>query len=152
MSRSRTLENMNSPHDPGANAQGQNPGSEAAKASLLKTHTLFRMFIVAVLGSFFVFQLDVNYLWLAALLTATAVVIGVVLLVRAARLRESRLVLFGTISGLVVSAVMVLMVLASAVFFNQVRDYQQCSRHALTEQAASACRTQLEKSMPTQLR
>ncbi|MET3810710.1 hypothetical protein [Arthrobacter sp. UYEF3] len=143
---------MNSPHDPGATPRGQHPRSEAAKASLLTTHTLFRTFIVAVLGSFFVFQLDVNYLWLAAVLTAAGVVIGVVLLVRAARLRESRLVLFGTISGLVVSAVMVLMVLASAVFFNQIRDYQQCARHALTEQAASACRTALEKSLPTQLR
>ncbi len=60
--------------------------------------------------------------------------------------------LFGTISGLVVALVMALMVTVSAVFFNQIRDYQQCARHALTQQAASACRTELEKSMPTQLR
>ena len=143
---------MNSPHDAGPSPRSENPRSEAAKASLLKTHNLFRMFIVAVLGAFFVFQLDVGYLWLAAILTAAGIVLGVVLLIRALRLRESRLVLFGTISGLVVSAVMVLMILVSAVFFNQIRDYQQCARHALTEQAASMCRTQLEKSMPAQLR
>lgn len=143
---------MNSPQDPGGAQRGQNPRSEAAQASLLRTHNLFRAFIVTVLGAFFVFQLDVSYLWLTAILTAAALVLGIVLLVRAAKLKESRLVLFGTISGLVVSAVMVLMVLASAVFFNQIRDYQQCARHALTQQAASACRTQLENSLPTQLR
>lgn len=143
---------MNSPQDPGGAQRGQNPRSEAAKASLLRTHNLFRAFIVTVLGAFFVFQLDVSYLWPTAILTAAALVLGIVLLVRAAKLKESRLVLFGTISGLVVSAVMVLMVLASAVFFNQIRDYQQCARHALTQQAASACRTQLENSLPTQLR
>jgi uncharacterized membrane protein HdeD (DUF308 family) len=143
---------MNSPQDPGGAQRGQNPRSEAAKASLLRTHNLFRAFIVTVLGAFFVFQLVVSYLWLTAILTAAALVLGIVLLVRAAKLKESRLVLFGTISGLVVSAVMVLMVLASAVFFNQIRDYQQCARHALTQQAASACRTQLENSLPTQLR
>lgn len=143
---------MSSPQDPGGRPRSQNPRSDAAKASLLKTHNLFRAFIVAVLGAFFVFQLDVGYLWLAAILTAAAVVLGVVLLVRAVQLRESRLVLFGTISGLVVSAVMVLMIAVSAVFFNQIRDYQQCARHALTEHASSVCRTELEKSMPTQLR
>jgi hypothetical protein len=148
MSRSRTLENMNNPHEPGESLRGQQRPTAAAEASLLKTHTLFRMFIVVVLGSFFVYQLDINYLWLAAVLTAAGVVIGVVLLIRAAKLRESRLVLFGTISGLVVSAVMVLMVVASTVFFNQVREYQQCARHALTQQAASMCQTQLQKSMP----
>ncbi|KRE77274.1 hypothetical protein [Arthrobacter sp. Soil763] len=143
---------MNSPQDPGGSPRQQNPRSEAAKASLLRTHILFRAFIVAVLGAFFVFQLDVNYLWLAAILTAAGVALGVTLLVRAIRLKESRLVLFGTISGLVVSAVMVLMILASTAFFTQIRDYQQCSRHALTEQASSACRTQLERSLPAQLR
>ena len=56
--------------------------------------------------------------------------------------------LFGTISGMVVSAVMVLVILASAVFFNQIRDYQQCVRHALTQQATSACQTQLQNSCP----
>jgi len=143
---------MNSPHEPGGPQRSQNPRSEAAKESLLRTHNLFRMFIVVVLGAFFVYQLDINYLWLTAILTAAALVLGVVLIVRARRLKESRLVLFGTLSGLVVSVVIVLIILASAVFFTQVRDYQQCARHALTEQAASACRTELEKSLPAQLR
>ena len=71
-------------------------------------------------------------------------------LIRAVRLKESRLVLFGTISGLVVSAVMVLLVLASALFFNQVRDYQQCARHALTSRPAPSAGSQLENSMPGQ--
>jgi hypothetical protein len=143
---------MNSPQEPGGPQQGRNPRSEAAKESLLRTHNLFRMFIVVVLGAFFVYQLDINYLWLTAILTAAALVLGVVLIVRALKLKESRLVLFGTLSGLVVSVVMVLIILASAVFFTQIRDYQQCARHALTEQAASACRTELEKSLPAQLR
>jgi len=153
---------MTDPQVPGGSPQSRgprrdkprsdNPRSEAAKASLARTHTLFRMFIVTVLGAFFVFQLDIDYLWLAALLTVIGLVLGTVLLVRAARLRESRLVLIGSISGLVVSVIMALIVLVSAVFFGQVRDYQQCARHALTEQAASMCRTELEKSMPAQLR
>ncbi len=88
----------------------------------------------------------------ARILTAASIVLGIVVLVRAVKLKESKLVLFGTISGLVVSAVMVLVILASALFFNQVRDYQQCARQALTQQATSQCRTQLEKSLPTQLR
>ena len=69
-------------------------------------------------------------------------------LVRYAKFKESQFVLFGTISGLVVLAVQVLLLLSSALFFNQVRDYQQCSRQALTQQAASMCQTQLEKSLP----
>jgi hypothetical protein len=81
------------------------PLSEEAKASLQKTHTLFRMFIVAVLGAFFVFQLDIAYLWLTALLTAAGIALGIIVLIRAIRFKESKLVLFGTISGLVVSAV-----------------------------------------------
>ena len=93
-----------------------------------------------------------GYLWLTALLTVAGIVLGIVVLVRAVKYKESRLVLFGTISGLVVSAVMLLVILASTLFFNQIRDYQQCVRHALTQQATSACRTQLENSLPTQLR
>src|SRR6476661_2633856 len=132
---------MNSPHEPDPAQRGPNPRTDAGKASLLRTHNLFRTFIVVVLGAFFVFQLDVNYLWLTALLTVAGLVLGVLLLVRATKLRESRLVLFGTISGLVVTVVMALMIMVSAVFFTQIRDYQQCARHALTQQAASACRT-----------
>jgi hypothetical protein len=105
---------------------------------------------VAVLGSFFVFQLDLTYLWLTAILTAAGVILGIIVLIRAVRLKESKLVLFGSISGLAVSAVMVLLVLVSALFFNQVRDYQQCARHALTSQASNDCRVQLENSMPGQ--
>ncbi|MFE4230521.1 hypothetical protein ACFRJ8_21815 [Arthrobacter sp. NPDC056886] len=143
---------MNAPTDSGKPQPGPHPPAQAVQDSTRLTHTLFRLFIVAVLGSFFVFQLDVSYLWLTALLTATAIVLGIVVLIRAAKYKESRLVLFGTISGLVVSAVMLLVILASTLFFNQIRDYQQCVRHALTQQATSECRTQLENSMPTQLR
>ena len=57
-----------------------------------------------MLGVFFVYQLDVSYLWLTGILTAASFVLGILLLVRAVRLKESKLVLFGTISGLVVSA------------------------------------------------
>jgi phosphoglycerol transferase MdoB-like AlkP superfamily enzyme len=143
---------MNPPKDPASTQPARQPLSDAAKASLLKTHNLFRTFIVTVLGSFFVYQVDVTYLWLTAILTTASIVLGNEVLVRAIKLKESKLVLFGTISGLVVSAVMVLLILASAVFFNQVRDFQQCSRSALTQQAMSQCQTQLEKSLPTQLR
>jgi hypothetical protein len=139
---------MNPPNDSGGS---QPPLSDAAKASQL-THNLFRIFIVVVLGSFFVYQLDMGYLWLSAILTAAAIVLGIVVLVRAVQLKESKLVLFGTISGLVVAAVQVLLVITSALFFTQIRDYQECARHALTQQAASQCKTQLEKSLPVQLR
>ena len=142
---------MNPPNDsgsPGSQPQGQHPLSDAAKASQAKTHILFRSFVVAVLGSFFVYQLDIGYLWLSALLTVTGIVLGIMVLVRYAKLKESKFVLFGTISGLVVLAVQVLLLVTSALFFNQVRDYQQCSREALTQQAASMCQTQLEKSLP----
>jgi Na+/proline symporter len=140
---------MNPPKD---SAGPQQPLSEAAKTSELTTHNLFRIFIVAVLGALFVYQLDLNYMWLSAILTAAGIALGVIVLVRTIRLKESKLVLFGTISGLVVTAVMVLLLLASSVFFNQMRDFQQCSRSALTQQAMTQCQTQLEKSLPTQLR
>lgn len=140
---------MNPPKD---SAGPQQPLSETAKTSEVKTHNLFRTFIVAVLGALFVYQLDLNYLWLSAILTAAGIALGVIVLVRAIRLKESKLVLFGTISGLAVTAVMVLLLLASSVFFNQMRDFQQCSRSALTQQAMTQCQTQLEKSLPAQLR
>jgi hypothetical protein len=75
----------------------------------------------------------------------------VVLLVRAARLKESRLVLIGTISGLVVSAIMVLLILVTSLFLNEISEYQACVGRALTDQAQSACRVQLEESLPSQL-
>jgi hypothetical protein len=143
---------MNPPNDSDTGQRSQNPLSDAAKASLAKTHNLFRTFIVVVLGSFFVYQLDIDYLWLSAILTAAAIVLGIMVLVRAVKFKESQLVLIGAICGLVVAAVQVLLVVSSALFFSQVRDYQQCARQALTQQAASQCRTQLEKSMPVQLR
>ncbi|MFF1254589.1 hypothetical protein ACFVYC_19120 [Pseudarthrobacter sp. NPDC058329] len=142
---------MNTTPEPAGRQRTKQPLSEEAKASLAKTHTLFRIFVVAVLGAFFVYQLDVSYLWLTALLTVASIALGVVLLVRAARRKESRLVLIGTISGLVVSAIMVLLILVTALFFNDVREYQACVGRALTDQAQSACRIQLEESLPSQL-
>ncbi|XAS64888.1 hypothetical protein VUN84_04225 [Micrococcaceae bacterium Sec5.8] len=139
---------MNPPNDSAGSPGSQNPLSDAAKASQAKTHILFRSFIVAVLGSFFVYQLDINYLWLSGLLTAIAIVLGIMVLVRYAKLKESKLVLYGTVSGMVVLAVQVLLLLTSALFFTQVRDYQQCSRQALTQQAASMCQTELQKTLP----
>ncbi|MDF2050759.1 hypothetical protein [Arthrobacter sp. Cr_A7] len=142
---------MNSTPEPAQQQRTKPPLSEAAKASLARTHTLFRMFVVSVLGAFFVYQLDVNYLWLTTILTVASLVLGVLLLVRSARLKESRLVLIGTISGLVVSAILVLLIVVTAVFFDEVRTYQECVGRALTDQAQSACRVQLERSLPTQL-
>jgi phosphoglycerol transferase MdoB-like AlkP superfamily enzyme len=142
---------MNTTPQPAGQQRTKPPLSEAAKASLAKTHTLFRIFVVSVLGSFFVYQLDVSYLWLTALLTVASLALGVVLLIRAARLKESRLVLIGTISGLVVSAIMVLLILVTALFFDEVREYQACAGRALTDQAQSACRVQLQGSLPSQL-
>jgi hypothetical protein len=142
---------MNTTPEQAGQQRTKPPLSEAAKASLARTHTLFRIFVISVLGAFFVYKLDVSYLWLTAILTAAGLTLGVVLLVRAARLKESRLVLIGTISGLVVTAVMVLLVLVTALFFDQVREYQACVGRALTDQAQSACRVQLQGSLPSQL-
>ena len=139
---------MNNSPEPAGQQRTKPQLSEAAKTSLNKTRTLFRIFILTVLGAFFVYQLDVSYLWLTGILTAASFVLGILLLVRAAKLKESKLVLFGTISGLVVSLIMLLVILASAVFFDQVLEFQSCQRQALTDQALSTCRVQLEKSLP----
>ncbi|UTT70665.1 hypothetical protein NMQ03_05880 [Arthrobacter sp. DNA4] len=143
---------MNS--EPGRSGQQQvrPPLSEAAKASLAKTRTLFRMFVVSVFGSFFVYQLDVGYLWLATVLTAAGLVLGIVLLVRSIRLKESRLVLLGTISGLVVAAVMVLLIVTTMVLFDQVREYQACLGRALTDRATHACMAQFQDVLPAKVR
>jgi len=143
---------MNS--EPGRSGQQQvkPPLSEGAKASLAKTRTLFRTFVVSVLGAFFVYQLDVGYLWLATLLTAVGLVLGVFLLVRSIRLRESKLVLFGTISGLVVAAVMVLFIVTTLVLYDQVRDYQACLGRALTDRATHTCMAQFQDVLPTKVR
>jgi hypothetical protein len=139
---------MTTPPEPAGQQRTKPQLSEAAKTSLNKTRTLFRIFILTVLGAFFVYQLDVSYLWLTGILTAASFVLGILLLVRAAKLKESRLVLFGTISGLVVSLIMLLVILASAVFFDQILEFQACQRQALTDQALSSCRVQLEKALP----
>jgi hypothetical protein len=139
---------MTTPPEPAGQQRTKPQLSEAAKTSLSKTRNLFRIFILTVLGAFFVYQLDVSYLWLTGILTAASFVLGIMLLVRSAKLKESRLVLFGTIAGLVVSLIMLLVILASAVFFSQVQEFQACQRQALTDRAMSSCRVQLEQSMP----
>jgi hypothetical protein len=139
---------MTTPPEPAGQQRTKPQLSEAAKTSLSKTRNLFRIFILTVLGAFFVYQLDVSYLWLTGVLTAASFVLGIMLLVRSAKLKESRLVMFGTIAGLVVSLIMLLVILASAVFFSQVQEFQACQRDALTDRAMSNCRVQLEQSMP----
>jgi uncharacterized membrane protein len=143
---------MNTTPEPAGQQRTSTQLSEAAKSSLSTTHNLFRIFVLTVLGSFFVIQLDLNYLWLTAILTVASFVLGILLLIRAVQLKESKLVLFGTISWLAVSLVMVLLILAVSAFFNQFRDFQDCSRAALTDQGMSECRIQLENSVPMQLR
>lgn len=130
----------------------QQSRSEAEKSALGVTQILFRAFLLTALGSFFVFSLNVNYVWLSAILTLAAGVLGVVVLVRTVKYKQPRLILFGTISGLVVTAIMCLLILTSALFFNQVSQYQDCSRGALTESAKTQCMTQLENSLPGPLR
>lgn len=142
---------MNSEPGRGTQQQAKPPLSEAAKTSLAKTRTLFRMFLVSVLGSVFVYQLDVNYLWLATVLTAASLVLGTFLLVRTIRLKESKLVLAGTISGLAVAAIMVLLIITAMVFFDQVREYQACLGRALTDRAMHACVAQFQDVLPTRL-
>jgi heme exporter protein D len=149
MGGSRRLENMNS--DVGSKPN-QQPRSEAEKATLGVSQNLFRAFLLAALGAFFVFSLNVNYVWLSAILTLAALVLGIVVLVRTLKHKHPKLMLFGTISGLVVTAVMCLLILTSVLFFNQVSTYQDCSRGALTESAKTQCLTQLENSMPGPLR
>ncbi|MBM7792444.1 hypothetical protein JOE60_001035 [Paenarthrobacter ilicis] len=130
----------------------QQSRSEAEKSALGVTQILFRAFLLTALGSFFVFSLNVNYVWLSAILTLAAGVLGVLVLVRTVKYKQPRLILFGTISGLVVTAIMCLLILTSALFFNQVSQYQDCSRGALTESAKTQCMTQLENSLPGPLR
>jgi len=142
---------MNSEPGRAGRQQARPPLSEAAKASLAKTHTLFRTFVVTVLGAFVVYQLDVGYLWLTSLLTLASLVLGIVLLVRSIRLKESRLVLVGTISGLVVAAVMVLLIVTTLVLFDQVREYQACLGRALTDRATQACMVQLQDVLPARI-
>ena len=145
MGGSRRLENMNPDVGP---RPSQQPRSEAEKSALGVTQNLFRAFLLSALGAFFVFSLNVNYVWLSAILTLAALVLGVAVMVRTVKYKHPRLILFVTISGLV----MCLLILTSALFFKQVSTYQDCARSALTESAKTQCLTQLEKSMPGSLR
>ncbi|MDR6685821.1 heme O synthase-like polyprenyltransferase [Arthrobacter sp. 1088] len=130
----------------------QQPRTAAEKSAFGVTQILFRAFLLSALGSFFVFSLNVNYVWLSAILTIAGLVLGIVVLVRSVKYKHPRLVLFGTISGLVVSAIMCLLILTSVLFFKQVTTYQDCARSALTESAKTQCLTQLEDSMPGPVR
>lgn len=149
MGGSRRLENMNPDVGP---KPSQQPRSEAEKSALRMSQNLFRAFLLTALGAFFVFSLNVNYVWLSAILTLAGLVLGIVVLVRTLKYKHPKLMLFGTISGLVVTAVMCLLILTATLFFNQVSTYQDCSRGALTESAKTQCLTQLEDSMPGPLR
>jgi uncharacterized membrane protein len=139
---------MNPTQDPGSMQRARQPLSEAAQSSLAKTHTLFRLFIVVVLGSLFVIQLDIAYVWLSAILTVAGLALGIIVLVRAIRLKESKLVLFGAISGLLVSCMMVLVLLMIGTFFTEFSDFQQCQHGALTQRAASECFTEMQNKLP----
>ncbi|XAS73441.1 hypothetical protein VUN82_06255 [Micrococcaceae bacterium Sec5.1] len=149
MGGSRRLENMNPDVRP---RPSQQPRTAAEKSAFGVTQILFRAFLLSALGSFFVFSLNVNYVWLSAILTIAGLVLGIVVLVRSVKYKHPRLVLLGTISGLVVSAVMCLLILTSVLFFKQVTTYQDCARSALTESAKTQCLTQLEDSMPGPVR
>ncbi|MFH5880305.1 hypothetical protein [Arthrobacter sp. NA-172] len=130
----------------------QHPQSEAAKSALALTRTLFRTFLLTVLGAVFVYILNVSYVWLSATLTVIAGVLGVVVLVRAIRFKQPRVVLLGTISGLVVTAIMCLLVLTAIVFYHQISTLQDCARGALTIQAQNACQVDFQNSVPSGLR
>lgn len=149
MGGSRRLENMNSGVGP---SPQQHPQSEAAKSALAVTQTLFKSFLLTVLGAVFVYVLNISYVWLSGILTVIAGVLGVVVLVRTIRFKQPRLVLLGTISGLVVTAIMCLLVLTAVVFFQQVRTLHDCTRNALTIQAQDSCQVDFQNSVPSGLR
>lgn len=149
MAGSRRLENMNSGVGPTPQHQ---PQSEAAKSALAVTRTLFRTFLLTVLGAIFVYILNISYVWLSGILTVVAGVLGVVVLVRTIRFKQPRIVLFGTISGLVVTAIMCLLVLTAVVFFQQIRTLEDCARGALTLHAQTSCQLDFQKSIPSGLR
>ncbi|MBT8161595.1 hypothetical protein KKI43_14255 [Arthrobacter sp. GN70] len=149
MGGSRRLENMNSSVGPSPQHHQQ---SEAAKSALAVTRTIFRAFLLSVLGSVFVYLLNISYVWLSAILAVIAVVLGIVVLVRTVRFKQSRLVLFGTISGLAVTAIMGLLILTTAFFFREIQTFQDCSRGALTLQAQDSCLVDFQNSVPSELR
>lgn len=149
MAGSRRLENMNSGVGPTPQHQ---PQSEAAKSALAVTQTLFRTFLLTVLGAIFVYILNISYVWLSGILTVIAGVLGVVVLVRTIRFKQPRIVLFGTISGLVVTAIMCLLVITAVVFFQQITTLENCARGALTLHAQNSCQVDFQKSIPSGLR
>ena len=139
--------------NPDAGPRPQLPAhGEATAAAQSRTQLLFRTFLLTVLGAAFVYTLNVSYVWLCGILTLAAWVLGIVVVVRTVRFKQSRILLYGTISGLVVSAVLGLLVVFSALFFTQVNAFQECSRDALTEQARNGCTSDFEKSLPPALR
>ncbi|WP_245413296.1 hypothetical protein [Arthrobacter celericrescens] len=139
--------------NPDAGPRPQLPAQrEAAEAAQSRTQLLFRSFLLTVLGAAFVYSLNVSYVWLSGILTLAAWVLGVVVVVRTVRLRQSRILLYGTISGLVVSAVLGSLVAFSAMFFSQVSAVQECSRNALTDRALNSCTADFGKSLPPALR
>jgi len=139
--------------NPDAGPRPQLPAQgEAAEAARSRTQLLFRSFLLTVLGAAFVYTMNVSYVWLSAILTLAAWVLGVVVVVRAVRFRQGRILLFGTISGLAVSAVLGLLVAFSALFFTQVSAFQECSRDALTDRALAGCTVDFENSLPAALR
>ncbi len=137
--------------DAGPRPQLPAPG-EAAAAAQSRTQLLFRSFLLTVLGAAFVYTLNVSYVWLSGILTAAAWALGLVVVVRAVRLRQGRILLYGTISGLVVSAVLGSLVVFSVLFFSQVSAVQECSRDALTDRASNSCVADFQKSLPPALR
>lgn len=128
------------------------PQSAAAKSALARTQTLFRTFLLTVLGAVFVYILNVSYVWLSGILTVIAGVLGVAVLVRTIRFKQSRIILFGTISGLVVTAIMCLLVLTAVVFFQQITTLENCARGALTLHARDLCQVDFQNSIPSGLR
>ena len=135
-----------------AGPRPQLPAHGEAEAAQSRTQLLFRSFLLTVLGAAFIYSLNVSYVWLSGILTLAAWVLGIVVVVRAVRFRQGRILLFGTISGLVVSAVLGLLVVFSALFFKQVSAFQECSRDALTEHARSSCTADFDRSLPPVLR
>lgn len=139
--------------NPDAGPRPQLPAQgEAAAAAQSRTQLLFRSFLLTVLGAAFVYTMNVSYVWLSGILTLAAWVLGIVVVVRTVRFRQGRILLFGTISGLVVSTVLGLLVIFSALFFNQVNAFQECARDALTDRALAGCTADFENSLPPALR
>ncbi|MGG5171881.1 hypothetical protein ACQR35_06830 [Pseudarthrobacter sp. J1738] len=124
------------------------PVSPTAKdVQLGRTQQYFRFFLICVLGTFFVFQLSVDYVALSALLALIGVVLGVVVIVRTVRAKQSKFLIFGAVSGIVVCGISLLLALFCVFAFDQVKTLQECSKSALTLHAAQQCTTDFETSI-----